>query len=181
MSRSISALGAALLTAAVAAGCGSSGSEPSTQTPGTSSTTSAAPSQPTTGQTCLTPGDDSGITGLPACETQAPQYPPSPTASPTGFQRLTYAHEPGPVPQAPTVTLTRSDGTKVELTLEWAGATSGVQARISIAAQEKQPVVHTVAEGDNVVEAGYTFHIIKIWVMPTPATDAVDLTATPVG
>lgn len=179
--RTTSALAAALLTAAVATGCGSSSSLPSAQGSSSTPSTSSAQSHPTPGQSCITPGDDSGVVGLPACQTQAPVYPPSPTASPAGFHRLTYSHQPGPVPQAPTVTLTGPDGGTVGLTLQSVTTASGVHASIGATAGGKNLAWHTVSEGDNLTEAGFAFHIIKIWVMPTASTDAVDLTATPVG
>lgn len=184
MSRRIApALGGALLTVALAAGCGS-GSHPASQGPTSAppQETASTPPEPSSGQTCVTPGSNPGMVGLPACDTQAPELPPAPTASPAGFQRLTFTHQPGPVPQGPSVTLTRADGVPVALTLEFAGpAAGGAQATIGITAGGKASPVRKVADGDDFTDAGYTFHIVKIWVMSTPAGDAVDLIATPAG
>jgi hypothetical protein len=79
----------------------------------------------------------------------------------------------------PTVALTRPDGVQVNLTL--AQAVAGPTAKIGIAAAGATTTWHTVGEGADFTEAGFTVHVLKIWLMPTPATDAVDLVATPVG
>lgn len=184
MSRRIaSTLGGTLLTVALTAGCGS-GSHPSSQGPTSAPPreTTSTPAQPNDGLTCLLPGSDPGTTGLPACDTQAPELPPPPTESPAGFHRLTFSHQPGPVPQSPNVTLTRADGVRVELTLETvATAASGAQASVGVTVAGKASPWQKVTDGSDFTDAGYTFHIVKIWVMSTPAGDAVDLTAAPVG
>ena len=130
------------------------------------------------------PGADSDVPGLPACETRPPDYPQAPSASPRGFHRLTYSHEPGPVPQQATLRLTRPDGVQVAVTLESVDKKPArAQADIGIQAvpATTPPKWQTVTEGATLTAAGFTFHILKIWAMDTPSTDAVDLIATPVG
>ena len=168
----------------LAAGCSSAASKSpeasGTPTMPATPPTQAPPTGPSPGQTCNMPGGASDVPGLPMCETQAAQSPPPPTATPDGFQRLTYSHEPGPVPQQASLTLTRDDGVKVGLILDDVQAKGGGQANIGIhALPGNQPKWHTVTAGTTFTEAGYTFHILKIWVMPTASTDAVDLIATP--